>query len=162
MWGNVPACQDISMYRNLLLAAAVGAILASAETRVGQPLTLPEPITVDQLLAGGSSAVGHTVQVKGKVTEVCQMAGCWMQLAGTGRNAIRIKVHDGDIVFPRSAVGKTAVAEGKLEKLELTREQTIARAKHEAAERGIPFNPASIKSGSTFYLIQGTGALLLE
>ncbi len=149
------------MLRNLMLVVA-GAAVLMAETRLGAPLTLREPLTVDQLLASPASWAGKTVQVKGKVTEVCQMAGCWMQLAGTGKNAVRIKVNDGDIVFPRTAVGKTAIAEGKLNKIEMTREQAIARAKHEAEERGTKFDPASVKSGNTIYQVQGAGALILE
>jgi hypothetical protein len=149
------------MLRNLMLLLA-GAAVLTAETRLGAPLTLREPLTVDHLLTSPANYVEKTVQVKGKITEVCQMAGCWMQLAGSGKNAIRIKVNDGDIVFPRTAAGKMAVAEGKLVKIDMTKEQTIARAKHEAEERGTKFDPASIKSGSTFYQIQGAGALILE
>ncbi|MDZ4796728.1 MAG: DUF4920 domain-containing protein [Bryobacteraceae bacterium] len=149
------------MLRNLILVLA-GAAVLMAETRLGQPLTLREPLTVDQLMAAPANYAGQTVQVKGKVTEVCQMAGCWMQLAGTGKNAVRVKVNDGDIVFPRTSVGKMAVAEGKLNKIEMTKEQAVARAKHEADERGVKFSEASVKSGSTIYQIQGAGALILE
>jgi NACalpha-BTF3-like transcription factor len=101
------------------------------------------------------------VQVKGKVSEVCARMGCWMQLVEAGK-AVRIKVNDGDIVFPKSAVGKTAVAEGTLRKLELTKEQAVARARHEAEERGTPFDPDSVTSGATIYQIQGTGAVILD
>jgi hypothetical protein len=149
------------MLRNLILVLA-GAAFLIGETRLGQPLTLREPLTVDQLMASPANYSGQTVQVKGKVAEVCQMAGCWMQLAGTGKNAVRVKVNDGDIVFPRTSVGKIAVAEGKLKKIEMTKEQAIARARHEAEERGVKFNESSIKSGSTTYQIQGAGALILE
>ena len=151
------------MKRMSLLAFTAGSILLlHAETRLGQPMALRQPLSVDQVVRSADSSVGKTVQVKGKVTEVCQMAGCWMHLAGTGSNAIRIKVNEGDIVFPQSAVGKTAIAEGKLQKIELTREQAVERAKHEADERGIKFSPASVKAGTTYYQIQGTGALVLE
>ena len=34
--------------------------------------------------------------------------------------------------------------------------------KHEAEEQGRKFNAGSVKSGSTIYQIQGTGALILE
>jgi hypothetical protein len=151
------------MKRVFLAPLIAGSILLlNAETRLGQPMTLRQPLSVDQVVTSADSSVGKTIQVKGKVTEVCQMAGCWMQLSGTGSNAVRIKVNDGDIVFPQSAVGKTAIAEGKLQKIELTREQALARARHEADERGSKFNPASVKTGTTFYQIQGTGALVLE
>lgn len=141
-----------------LLLLAVAAV-SSAETRLGKALTLHEPVSVDQLMETAESLGGKVVQVKGKVSEVCQMAGCWMQLNGTGGAAVRIKVNDGDIVFPASAPGKMAIAEGFLQKLQLTREQAVARAKHEAEERGTKFNPSSIKTGSVSWEIRGVGAV---
>jgi len=100
--------------------------------------------------------------VKGKVTEVCQMMGCWMNLTDGSGKMIRIKVEDGDITFPKDSVGKMAVAEGKLTRSELSKEQVIAVAKHEADEQGRKFDPASVKDGKTVYQIAGTGAIILE
>jgi hypothetical protein len=132
-----------------------------AETRLGDPLTLREPSPVKQVLADADKLVGETVQVRGKVTEVCQMMGCWMALVDSGFS-IRIKVNDGDIVFPKESVGKLATAEGKLEKLTLTREQAVARAKHEAEEQGRKFDPSAIKSGAVIYQIKGSGAVIAD
>jgi len=86
-----------------------------------------------------------------------------MELLDPATNkSIRIKVEEGVIVFPPEAVGKTAIAEGKLAKLVLTKEQAIAQAKHEAEMNDRKFDPASITSGVTIYQIQGTGAVVLE
>ena len=74
----------------------------------------------------------------------------------------RMKVKDGEIMFPKNAAGRKAVAEGVLKKIELNQQQAIAFAKHEAEERGQKFDPAKIKSGMTIYQIQGTGAVLLD
>lgn len=147
--------------RVLILFGAALAVPAFAEQKLGKPLTLPKPTAVAAVLSDPEPFAGKTVQVKGKVAEVCQMAGCWMSLTDEGKS-LRIKVNDGDIVFPKDSVGKMAIAEGKLEKMELTREQMIARAKHEADEQGRKFDPKSIKSGKTIYQIQGVGAILLD
>jgi co-chaperonin GroES (HSP10) len=85
-----------------------------------------------------------------------------MNLTDNEGHLLRIQVNDGDIVFPKDAIGKSAIAEGKLEKNEMTRDQVIAAAKEEAAETGRKFNPSSIKSGKTVYQLAGTGALILE
>jgi multidrug efflux pump subunit AcrA (membrane-fusion protein) len=144
------------------LLLAVGLCLA-ATLNLGSPLALKQSDPVDKIASAPASYVGKTIQVKGKITKVCQMMGCWMNLADpeTGK-LLKIKVNDGDIVFPKDSAGKLAIAEGKLVKIELTREQAIAQARHEAREQGRKFNPASIKSGATIYQIQGTGALILE
>lgn len=146
---------------NIVAVVLLTAAVASAEVRLGKPLTLNEPVPVATLMRSPDDSVGKTVQVKGKVTEVCEKMGCWMQLVDGGQ-AVRIKVNDGDIVFPKTAVGKTAVAEGTLKKLELTKDEAIARAKHEAEERGTKFDPKSVRSGATIYQIAGTGAVILE
>ncbi len=145
----------------LLLTSAVLAF--SGEAKLGKPLTLTDQVAIDKLVAAPEQYVGKTVQVKGTVREVCQKMGCWMQIADPATNkAVRIKVKDGEIVFPKDAAGKTAVAEGKFAKLELTKEQAIAQAKHEAEMNKKPFNPASITGPQTVYQIQGTGAVISE
>lgn len=140
-----------------------GVACLGAELRLGQPLTQAQPMTVSALLLDAAALEGKTVQVKGKVTEVCQMMGCWMNLVDAStQQSVRIKVNDGDIIFPKDAPGRMAVAEGKLKKIVLSREQAVAMARHEAEEQGRKFDPASVKAGKTFYQIQGTGAVLLD
>ena len=146
----------------ILVLLAVAALCLSAERKLGQPLTLKSQTSIKEIVESPAMYVGKTIQVKGKVTEVCEMMGCWTNLTGAGGHMIKIKVNDGEIVFPKSAVGRTAIAEGTLKKFELTREQALARARHEAEEQGRKFNPDSVKSGVTIYQIQGTGAVLFD
>jgi hypothetical protein len=59
--------------------------------------------------------------VEGVVTEVCTAMGCWMALAPTDQpkgSTVLIQVdHDGKIVFPLSARGHRAAAQGIVEKI---------------------------------------------
>jgi Domain of unknown function (DUF4920) len=149
--------------RLLALVPSIGLALLSAETRLGRPFTLTQATPVGELMANPAVHAGKTVQVSGKVTETCEMMGCWMNLADPQSNRrVRIKVNDGDMVFPKSAVGKMALAEGKMVKLELTREEAIAAARHEAEEQGRRFDPSSVKSGKIIYQIAGTGAIVQD
>ncbi|MBI3682989.1 MAG: DUF4920 domain-containing protein [Acidobacteria bacterium] len=151
--------------RRKLISAFILLALASAagEKKLGKELTLKTQTPIPDLLASADQHTGKTVQVKGKITEVCQMMGCWTNLVDPASGKMmRVKVNDGEIVFPKEAIGKMAVAEGVLQKIELTKEQAIARARHEAEEQSRKFNPASVKSGAVIYQIQGTGAILLD
>lgn len=156
------------MSRLLTSALAVGLSLfigspGSAETRLGQPFTFAEPVPVGDLMVNPAAHVGKVVQVKGKITETCQQMGCWMNLADPKSNRrVRIKGKDGDMVFPKSAVGKMAVAEGRMVKLDLTREEAVAAGRHEAQEQGRRFHPESIKAGIMIYQIAGASAVLLD
>lgn len=142
--------------------ACLGVCLAG-EVKLGKPLTLKQQTSIAEIGANPAVYVGKLVQVKGKVTDLCQKAGCWMNLVDpAGGASIRIKVKDGEIVFPASAVGKTAVAEGKFVKIEMTREQAVAQAKHEAEENGRKFDPAAVTGPKTIYQIAGLGAVILD
>jgi hypothetical protein len=141
-----------------LLAAVT--LLSAADLKLGKPLAVAEPMPLSTLVAHADDYVGKTVQVKGKITAVCQMMGCWMELTNDEGQHVRIKVEDGDIVFPKDSAGKTAIAEGKFTKTVLTREQAVAQAKEEAADNGRKFDPAKVKGGMTLYQIEGTGALI--
>jgi hypothetical protein len=145
------------------IALLFSAALFAAEVKLGRPLELKEPVSVADVTANAADHVDKTVQVKGKVTEVCQMMGCWMAIVDPATNkSIRIKVNDGEIVFPKDAVGKTAIAEGKLVKISKTKEEAVQQAKHEAEEQGRRFDPKSVKGPTVTYQIQGTGAVLLD
>jgi len=73
---------------------------------------------------------------------------------------IRIKVKDGEIVFPLKAKGKLAKVEGVLEKFELTKEQTIKRLQHHAEEQGEEFDSTTVKEGMNYYQLKGIGAVI--
>lgn len=149
----------IRVLAGLLLAST----LIAADLKLGKPLALKQASTVAELTANADSLAGKTVQVKGKVAEVCQMMGCWMAVADAGSTrAIRVKVNDGELVFPKEAMGKTVIAEGKLTKTMLTKDQAIAQAKHEAQEQGRKFDAAAVKGAVTTYQIQGTGAVIID
>jgi hypothetical protein len=136
-------------------AAAIPSVERAARSK---PLALKQPVAIAALLARPASFVGKTVQVTGKITAVCQEMGCWMYLADDQGRKIRIKVNDGEIVFPKDGAGRTATAEGVFTKLEMTREEATEAAREEAKDSKKPFDPASIKTVD--YQIQGTGAVV--
>lgn len=146
--------------RTLILLTLSMAALCGAE-KFGKGLTLKESTPIGTILGAPDQYIGKMVQVKGTITEVCQMMGCWLQIQD-GEKGLRVKVKDGEIMFPKNGAGKKAVAEGLLKKIELNQQQAVAWAKHEAEERGQKFDASKIKSGMTMYQIQGTGAVVLD
>ena len=147
----------------VILAGLALALTLQADANLGATLTLTETTPIAKLDADPESYVGQTVQVKGNVTEVCEKAGCWMKLVDRDSGkSIRIKVKDGEIVFPVESIGKTAVAEGRFQKIEMTKDQAIAYFKHQAEENGKEFDPQSVTGPMTLYQIAGTGARILD
>lgn len=147
----------------LAIVLTLAAALPAAEVKLGKPLTLKQAIPIAALLASPDAHIGKVVQVRGKVTEVCQNMGCWMAIADeAGGKSIRIKVKDGEIVFPKDAAGRKAVAEGKFTRTEMNKEQAIAYLKHQAEENNKPFDPATVAGGMTLFQLAGLGAVLLD
>jgi hypothetical protein len=145
-----------------VFALAVLAISAGEGQSFGKGLTGPEVTKISDILAKPELYEGKTVRVEGLVTEVCLKRGCWMMIASDKEfQALRIKVEDGEIVFPPEAKGKRAIAEGVFTKTELTREQALNQAKHRAEEQGQKFDPETAKDIPTVvYQIQATGAVV--
>ena len=86
-----------------------------------------------------------------------------MMLTGEGKDeAIRIKVKDGEIVFPKDGRGKTARAQGVVSVRDMTTEQLIAQGEHMAEEQGIKFDPATVTGPRKVVQINGEGAVIGE
>ena len=92
--------------RILLASILALGLLSAAEIKLGKPLAVSEPLPLATLLAHADDYVGKTVQVKGKAVEVCEMMGCWIDLTNEAGQKLRIKVNDGEIVFPKDSPGR--------------------------------------------------------
>lgn len=149
--------------RTILTLLLTAACLLAGDLKLGAPLALKQQTTIASLEAKPAEFVGKKIQVKGRIAEVCEKAGCWMNLVDPVSAArVRIKVNDGEIVFPKEAVGRMAMAEGTFVKIDLTKDQLIAQLKHEAEENNRKFDPSTVTSGKTIYQIKGTGAVVLD
>jgi hypothetical protein len=144
----------------ILLAAMLSPVTAFAKD-FGQGVTLSEETAISSILDNSTDYVGKKVKVSGLVIDVCSTRGCWIYLAGDRDfEKIRIKVTDGEIVFPMEARGKMATVEGVVESMELTREEVVKRRKHHAEETGTTFDPSTVTSGETVLRIRGLGAAI--
>jgi len=131
--------------------------------KYGNGVTITEVISSSELVARADELDGQRVRVEGEVLEVCKKAGCWMNLAGDqpGSN-LRIKVTDGEIVFPSEAEGRYAVAEGLVKKMPLSLDETRSYLAHEAEEQGREFDPAGVTEAITVVRIDGLGAMIRD
>lgn len=114
-------------------------------------------VPVAQLLASAPTLEGKRVAVTGTISEVCPMRGCWINLA-EGDKSMRVKVTDGQIVFPLSAQGHTATVHGVLQRIDMSVEEARTFKAHLAEEKGEPFDPASVTEPMVLWELQGEGA----
>ena len=135
--------------------------LLAEEIKLGKPVQIKNVTLVKDLLASPEKYLGQDVKVEGEITEVCQMMGCWINLRdASSKDAIQVKVQDGEIVFPKNSAGKKIVAQGKFERLVESKDEYIESLKEEARETGKKIDTSKIREGRTFYRIKGEGAVI--
>lgn len=129
------------------------------KVKYGKEITLEEKTKISEILEDPESFLDETVLVEGEILDVCPMAGCWIELSSDVEDEkIKVKVKDGEIVFPMEAKGSTALVEGKVYKIELSKEKAISYYEHIAEEKGEKFDPASVTGPVIIYQIKGIGA----
>jgi hypothetical protein len=81
------------------------------------------------------------------------MRGCWVQIQDdTSQETIRVKVTDGEIVFPLYAVGNKIIAEGDSIKLELSEKQAKNWKHHLALEQSTELDTSDfVLSAKDYY-----------
>ena len=148
----------------LILFVSCGFIGAQTdESKLGSEITLTVKTKISDILAEPESYLDKTVLVEGEVLDVCPMMGCWIELKSDADDErIKVKVKDGEIVFPMEAIGSTAMVEGKVYKIELTQEKAIEHFQHVAEEKGEDFDPSIITGPMTIYQIKGLGAEIYQ
>jgi hypothetical protein len=111
-----------------LLFTGAAHVRGDEPTKLGDGVTIEQATPIADLVSRPAEFVGTKVRVDGVVDAVCENMHCWMDLKDTEGRTVRFKVEDGVIVFPVSAKGKRASAEGTFEKVD-----TAADAAHHAA-----------------------------
>ncbi len=114
---------------------------------------------ISKILATPADFEGERVLVKGTAVGVCAKRGCWVELASDKEfQSIRVKVTDGEIVFPLSCEGKEVTVEGLVEKIEVSEEYHKQMAAAEAKKAGEEFDPATVTGPGYIWRIRGLGA----
>ena len=144
-----------------LLCLFIPLNILAAELKLGEPLTLDVVTPVSEINKHPEKYLGKRVLIEGLVIDVCAARGCWLDIASDlPFEKIKVKVVDGEIVFPMDAKGRTARVEGIAEEMKLTQEQAVRMGKHHAEEQGTTFDPSTITGPVNFYRLRGLGAVI--
>jgi len=115
-----------------------------------------------ELLNNADSYLDKNVLIQGEIVDVCPMRGCWIEVKDfDSEKSIRVKVKDGEIVFPEDSKNKQVLVEGIFSKLIFTEEQAIKWKIHLAEEKGINLKEEDVEldaSDLVEYRIKGLGA----
>ena len=141
-----------------IVLALVGAVQTQQPQTYGSGVSLTDTTPLVRVLDRAGDFDGKTVRVEGIVKAVCTHMVCCMALAPAdapdGRTML-VKVDDGVIVFPVSAKGRRAVAQGVVERVR----SNDVEEQEAAVERAGKAGPARDNSRISWQL-KATGALV--
>ena len=146
-----------------VLALSFSSVVAAKDINFGTEVDASKVMKISALMEKPQDYLSSPVTIKGTIVSVCQKRGCWMTIASDKRfQNLRIKVKDGDMVFPLSAKGSEAIATGHLKELKYSLKQTRQVLAHRAKEAGEKFDPASVTEPMTMYQLVPTGVSILD
>jgi len=144
-----------------ILIVDVPLLNSGDKEKYGEEITVKEKTKISKILNNPEYYLDKTVLVEGEVLDVCPMAGCWIKLSSDVEGEqIKVKVKDGEIIFPMEAKGSIALVEGKLYIINLTKQEAINYYEHLAEEKGEEFDSSTISGPETIYQIRGLGVVL--
>ena len=146
------------MKKLLVFILIITTCIIAKEDKLGKEISLKNKTEISKIIKSTEKFEGKQVLVEGKILNVCQDAGCWIEIAGKNKNEkIRVKVNDGEIVFPKESKGKTAVVEGVVEEVKNDEcaEHESKDAKHNEKE-----DECCSKESKKKYQIKGLGAVI--
>jgi uncharacterized protein DUF4920 len=137
-------------------------IKANETNKYGNDITLTEKTLISEIVAAPENYVGKKVLVEGTVVDVCAKRGCWMNLGSDAEyESIRVKVNDGEIVFPMEAKGKKALVEGEVYSLVVEGEACGGDCSDEQKDgKGEMSKCEKEKTTKKIYMIKGLGAVI--
>ncbi|MCG7538254.1 DUF4920 domain-containing protein [Pseudoalteromonas sp. OF7H-1] len=148
--------------RLLLMLALLSTISYASDTQFGGGADMSKLVAAKDVLKNTEQFVGSQITLSGEVVKVCKKRGCWMTLKVDNGEEINVKVRDGDMVFPMSAIGKQAYATGVLEQFELDIEKTKRYLAHRAHENGEVFDASKVTEGMNLVRLKPDAVTILE
>lgn len=151
----------ISLLVFFLLAVNI-TILGGDGKKYGQNITLTEKTKIASIIEAPDQFEGKKVLVEGTIVSVCAKRGCWIELASENEfEKIRVKVEDGEIVFPMEAKGKKALVEGEVYSMIIEGESGCGSdcgdAEHKDEKEKCEHEKKEVKK---VYQIKGFGAVI--
>lgn len=142
----------------LVIGLALAVPAAAPSDTYGTGVSLTEVTPIRQVIERPADFEGKTVRIEGVVTAVCAHMGCWMALApadgGSAAGTVRLKVDDGVIVFPVSAKGRRAEAQGVVQRVASGDAEGQEAAGEHARQAG------KTSSATASWQVKATGAVV--
>ena len=143
----------------LLALFIISASLSGQETSYGENIEEGSVIENSQIQNLFAAKRKFNAKLEAKVTDVCQMKGCWMKLDIGNEKEIMVNFKDYSFFVPKNIIGKKVVVSGEAFK----RNISVDELKHYARDRGEKELAISlIVEPKEIYSLTAKGVVLLQ
>ncbi|MGA2451291.1 MAG: DUF4920 domain-containing protein [Polyangiaceae bacterium] len=104
---GAPACECPVDGQTRPTAASTSKPANRAALVLGQPISASETVAIADVAHDPGRFEGRTFATTGKVTAVCQEAGCWMEI-GDDQAQAHVRMHGHSFFVPKTASGRVA------------------------------------------------------
>lgn len=87
---------------------------APAVQHFGAPVTVQKPTNLQKLSKSPAKFQGQTLRIEGTVKEVCQGAGCWVEVVDAKGASFIARSLDESVLLPKDCKGQKVVVQGLL------------------------------------------------
>lgn len=146
----------------VVFAASLAVVLAPqavqpAARTLGKAILLKKSLSLAEVLKNPEKHKDQKLLLEGKISDVCQLKGCWLMLS-EGDRSIRIKFEGYSFFVPKDSRGKKARVEGRL--LRETLSEEIAR--HYAEEQSVKTDLSQIRGPRRVVTFEASGVEILD
>ena len=129
---------------------------ADGWSHYGTAFAIADARPATDVLGNPAQLVGQTVLLEGKVTDVCQRAGCWMVITDD-EHTMRVLMQDHSFAVDKAGTGAHCRVEGRI----IAKEIDPAEVAHFASESGDVENmPEKAATGDIVYQMVATGVAM--
>ena len=138
--------------------APAAAAAAGEWAHYGAPFALTEVKTAAEVLGAPATFADQTILVEGKVTDVCQKAGCWMVITDD-QTTMRVLMKDHAFSVDKGGTGARCRVEGQLIAKEIDPEAVAHFESESANTENMPEKQAT---SNVVYELHATGVEMLK
>ena len=137
-------------------AAPTATLDADGWSHYGRAFALTDVRPASEVLGDPAQLVDQTVLLEGKVTDVCQRAGCWMVITDDERT-MRVLMQDHSFAVDKGGTGARCRVEGQI----VAKEIDPAEVAHfESESEDVENMPEKAADGDVTYQLVATGVAM--
>lgn len=102
----------IPIFSLLIASCSIQSQKEAIDKSFGEEIDTSNSIGIEQLESKMKASPNSSITIKGKISEVCQSEGCWLELENTVGQTVIVRMQDHQFTVPKDIAGRTVYVSG--------------------------------------------------